>query len=352
MKHYSIAILVFGESDSNRNALVEDKYKGLATAFLEKGLRIDSVIYNDTLAEKLSKELLSYDAILVWVNPIEQGNSRKILDALLIKLSAQGCYVSAHPEVILEIGTKDILYKTREMEFGGDIKLYKTFEEFNKRFLNTGNQTEIRILKQYRGNGGNGVFKVDTTDFKNNKIRITHATGEDGERIFSSEDFFEEMKFYFANNGMLIDQEWNPNIINGMVRCYLTGMKVTGFGYQEVNALYPNTGKEMTSKKPGRRYYFSEDCGLFQDLREIMEKKWVPELIHITGLENEMMPVIWDTDFFINKINTENTNKKYTLCEINVSCVSPFPESSVPWIVEEVSQKIAAKKAAFQNKSS
>ena len=65
-----------------------------------------------------------------------------------------------------------------------------------------------------------------------------------------------------------------------------------------------------------------------------------------------MMPVIWDTDFFINKINTGNTNEKYTLCEINVSCVSPFPESSVPYIVEEVRNKIAAKKAAFQNKSS
>ena len=164
------------------------------------------------------------------------------------------------------------MYKTREMEFGGDIKLYKTFEDFKERFLNPGKQTEIRILKQYRGNGGNGVFKIDATDIKNNRIGITHATGDDGERILTIEDFFEEMNIYFTNNGVLIDQEWNPNIINGMVRCYLTGTRVTGFGYQEVNALYPNTRKEMTPKKPGRRYYFSEDCGLFKDLRDIMEK--------------------------------------------------------------------------------
>ena len=123
-----------------------------------------------------------------------------------------------------------------------------------------------------------------------------------------------------------------------MVRCYLTGTKVSGFGYQEVNALYPN-------KKPGKRYYFSEECGLFRDLREIMENKWVPELQQITGTQNEMMPVIWDADFFINSINTKKTNEKYTLCEINVSCVSPFPESAIPYIVQEVRKKIDTKKA-------
>ena len=49
-----------------------------------------------------------------------------------------------------------------------------------------------------------------------------------------------------------------------------------------------------------------------------------------------MLPVIWDADFFINKVNADKINEKYTLCEINVSCVSPFPESSIPYIVDEV----------------
>jgi hypothetical protein len=54
-----------------------------------------------------------------------------------------------------------------------------------------------------------------------------------------------------------------------------------------------------------------------------------------------MLPVIWDADFFINKINTENTSEKYSLCEINVSCVSPFPESSIPYIAEEIRKRIS-----------
>src|SRR5258705_5699356 len=330
MKKNSIALMIFAETHSTRNALEEEKYKNLAIAFQENGFDISSVIYNDEKAEQLSNDLLQFDAVLVWVNPVEQGNNRKRLDALLIQLSKDGCFVSAHPEVILKIGTKDVLYKTRETEFGGDVKLYNSFEDFKERFLTA---PFTRILKQYRGNGGDGVFKIDATDLAQHKIIVTHAKKGEEEKILSTDDFFAAFKIYFNDGGILVDQPWNENIINGMVRCYLTGTKVSGFGYQEINALYPN-------KKPGKRYYFSEDCGLFRDLQEIMENKWVPLLQQITGIKNEMMPVIWDADFFINRINTEKTHEKYTLCEINVSCVSPFPESAIPYMVEEVRKRI------------
>lgn len=344
MKSYSLAIMSYGDQDPNRNALTEDKYRDLATAFRENGFRVDSVIYNDLLAEKLAMELTIYDAILVWVNPIEQGNDRKRLDALLSALSQKGCFVSAHPDVILKMGTKDVLYKTRHMEFGGDIKQYLSFSAFKEQFADPGPNSGLRILKQYRGNGGNGVFKANISQIKNNRIGLTHAKGNEEERIISADDFFEEMKIYFADDGMLIDQEWNPNIINGMVRCYLTGSRVNGFGYQEVNALYPAAKPGEKSKPPGKRYYFSQDCGLFGDLKEIMETNWVYRLQELTAVKKEMLPVIWDADFFINTPNTKNTKEKYTLCEINVSCVSPFPESAIPCIVNEVRNRIDKQK--------
>ena len=333
MQSNLIALMIFGEPGSTKNALTEEKYKKLATHFIEKGFTVDSVLYHDSISDKLEKDLLKYKAILVWVNPIEQGSDRRILDALLMKLSEQSSYVSAHPDTILKIGTKELLYKIRETEFGGDTKLYGSFQDFKERFLLAKDLTGIRILKQYRGNGGDGVFKIDTNNINNNKISVTHAKNSDEIKLMTVDDFFSSFESYFNNNSMLIDQEWNPNIINGMVRCYLCGSKVTGLGYQEINALYP-------SKKPGQRFYFSEDCGLFQDLRNIMENNWVSQLQQITGIENDRLPVIWDADFFINKINTENTSEKYSLCEINVSSVSPFPDSSIPYIVEEVKKRI------------
>ena len=339
MKNYSIALLIFGEPGSSRNALTEEKYKKLAAHFIEEGFEVGSVLYHDTIAGKLAKELSKYNAILVWVNPIEQQGDRKMLDALLMKLSTQGCFVSAHPDTILKMGTKEVLYRTRKTEFGGDTKLYHSFDDFKERFLKE--HPGIRILKRYRGNGGDGVFKIDTTELNNNRITITHAKNGDEEKLVTIDELFKMFESYFSTNSMLIDQEWNQNIVNGMVRCYLSGSKVTGFGYQEINALYPITEKNPVFKRPSPRFYFSEDCGLFNDLRKIMENSWIEELQEITGISNEMLPVIWDADFFINKINTLNTGEKYTLCEINVSCVSPFPESSIPYITEEVKKRIS-----------
>ena len=333
MKSGPIALMIFGEPGSGRNALMEEKYKKLAALFKEKEFAVDSVTYHDSIAGKLVKELARYKAILVWVNPLEKGHDRKILDALLSELATRGCFISTHPDTILKIGTKEILYRIKETEFGGDVKLYRSFEDFKQKFFLSKESTGTRILKPYRGNGGNGVFKIDASNYKNNRIGVTHAKNGDEERVVTIDDFFTEFESSFATNNMLIDQAWNQNITNGMVRCYLTGTKVTGFGYQEINALYPK-------KLPGQRYYFSEDCGLFVDLKSIMEDKWVPRIQEITGVKNEMLPVIWDADFFINEVNTENTAKKYSLCEINTSCVSPFPESSIPYIVEEVGNRL------------
>ena len=69
----------------------------------------------------------------------------------------------------------------------------------------------------------------------------------------------------------------------------------------------------------------------------------MPHLQKLTGLHSEELPVIWDADFFINKINNENTSQKYSLCEINASCVSPFPESSIPYIVDTVKKELKFK---------
>jgi hypothetical protein len=123
-KQFDIAILIFGNANSGRNALTEEKYKDLATSFTTAGFNVSSVLYTDDVAEKLENELLKFDAVLVWVNPIEQGNNRNILDSLLVDIAKKGCLISAHPDTILKMGTKDVLYKTREMDWGGDTKLY------------------------------------------------------------------------------------------------------------------------------------------------------------------------------------------------------------------------------------
>ena len=335
-----VAIMVYGEDSSGRNALAEEKYRDLGAAFSSAGFEIESVLYNDQTTGNLTLELLKYNAVLVWVNPIEQGHDRKKLDAFLVEAANKGCFVSSHPEVILKMGTKEVLYKTREMDWGGDIEMYTSYEDFTNRFSKSLGRYGTRVLKQYRGNGGNGVFRIKSGK-NDNEIIVIHAKEGTQKRVLSTGDFYHEFKSFFLNDGLLIDQEWNPNIVNGMVRCYLSGTKVAGFGYQEINALYEFNDKPYL---PGKRYYFTEHCGLFDDLKKIMENKWVPELQKRLSIDETMLPVIWDADFFIDDPNSRIAADKYTLCEINVSCVSPFPASAINFMVNEVKNRIKNRK--------
>ena len=313
MSKHHIALMIYGDINSERNALTEDKYKDLGNAFKSEGFEVESVLYNDELAEKLAIFLLKFDAILVWVNPIEQGTDRKKLDSLLIEISNKGHFVATHPEVILKIGTKEVLYKTKDMSWGGDTKIYTGYEDFVTRFHESLRLSGIRVLKKYRGNGGNGVYKI-IHNVLNNEVTVIHAIASNEAKVFSLDDFYSEFKPFFLNDGLLIDQEWNKNTVNGMVRCYLSGTKVAGFGYQEINALYElNTTYTKSHLSPSKRYYFTENCGLFNDLKEIMESIWVPQLQNIVSITKDMLPVIWDADFFINNIDNKSAIGKYTL---------------------------------------
>jgi len=341
----SIALILYGDSNSTRNAFTDDNFKGLAESLTESGFSVESVLYNYSKVKQLEHDLERFTAALSWVNPkerIERGADNLNLDDILLSILNKGVYVSTHPEIILKIGTKKVLYSTRNMDWGGDVELYSDYEDFEKRFINSLNSSSVRILKQYRGESGRGIFKVRLKDFENKTVSVVHAASSSEERIFSKDEFHQEFKQYFDDGGLLVNQQWVQGITNGMVRCYLTGTRVSGFGYQESVALCPQSGnpKESAIRPTSRRFYFSEDCGLFQDLRKIMETKWIPQLQEIHSIFDESMPLLWDIDLFINDVNTTHTEEKYTLCEINVSCVSPFPPSCVNHIVHELKTKL------------
>lgn len=341
-KPYSIALLLYGGVDSGRDALSEEKYKALADAFCARGFSVASVLYSDERQEDLYPELLAYDIVLVWVNPIEQGKDRRSLDTLLARVADQGCLVSAHPEVILKMGTKEVLFRTKDMDWGGDIRRYACYKDFEEQFPRSLGRSGVTVLKQSRGNGGNGVFKI-VRAARGGEVSITPAGKGAAAQTLHWTDFLSQFRPYFSQGGTLIEQQWNSNHCNGMVRCYLSGNKVAGFGYQEINALYAITGADGTLVvPPSARYYFTENCGLFSDLKEIMEAKWVPELQQRLAIPNDTLPVIWDADFFINRPGNPTAIGKYSLCEINVSSVSPFPPSAIPFVVKETADRIQA----------
>ena len=94
------------------------KLREMFRAFAALGVDSAPVIYSDQTVDAVRDQLLGLDGVLVWVNPIQDGLDRSELDPLLRDVGEAGVWVSAHPDVILRMGTKEVLGGHREHELG------------------------------------------------------------------------------------------------------------------------------------------------------------------------------------------------------------------------------------------
>src|SRR3954454_23109883 len=119
-----VAILWRGDEAERRGATPEtSRFKTVFEALAAVGVEAEPVVYEDDVLDAARDQLCKLDGVLVWVNPIHEGRNRTKLNALLCELAQRGVWVSAHPDVILKMGTKEVLYQTRTMSWGGDTAL-------------------------------------------------------------------------------------------------------------------------------------------------------------------------------------------------------------------------------------
>jgi hypothetical protein len=322
----SVAFLLYGAEVAGRDAFQEDKYRLLAVYFESQGVKVVTLCYCNANRAEVSQRLRQVDFTLVWINPIETGLDRALLDGMLSNLVREGHKLSAIPATILKLGTKNILFETKHLPWGSDVQRYENLADFEANFAGLVRETGPRVLKQYRGDGGKGVFKVEERE--EGIYQVTQAS--DGtERHLSFPELTALVKPYFQDRHPLLDQIWTHDLAKGVVRCYLTGARVVGFGYQEINLLYP----KPLPASARRRHYYTEDCGLFQDLRMMVERDIVPQLLDQYEFSEADLPILWDADCFIHG------DGRYSLCEVNASCVSPFPESAIPHVYNEVAKR-------------
>ena len=95
------------------------------------------------------------------MNPIQDGANRGQLDQLLRDVSARGVWVSAHPDVIGQMGTKEVLFCTRGLGCGRNTDLYRSRQELAEALPDSLQRDGRLVLKQARGNGDNGVWRLD-----------------------------------------------------------------------------------------------------------------------------------------------------------------------------------------------
>jgi Domain of unknown function (DUF6815) len=354
-----VAILYPGDCETRKNATAENnRFADLFRAFDEKGIPAEPAVYHDDFADEVRDQLLRVDGVLVWFNPIQDGRTRSILDSMLRKVAATGVFVSAHPDIILKLGTKEVLYRTLDIGWGCDTHLYESMQQMRQklplRLANGG----ARVLKQYRGNGGEGVWKVQLLMSRSSAserivvvpgastlVLVRHAKRGCIEEEITLGDFLERCEQYFVADGRMVDQEYQERLPEGMIRCYLVHDQVVGFGHQAINALFPApVGVAPTeAPEPGPRFYHPPTKPEFQGLKKKLEHEWMPAAQKLLGIDTERLPILWDCDFLLGP-KKENGEDTYVLCEINVSSVAPYPESAVCYIVDATAAQVRDKK--------
>jgi hypothetical protein len=284
-------------------------------AFAELGVAAQPVVYSDGAVDSVREQLLGFDGVLVWVNPVEQGRDRSQLDALLREASQAGVWVSAHPDVILRMATKEVLVDTAGMSWSAGTHLYRTLGQLREELPGRLAGGPL-VLKQHRGMGGAGVWKVEVAG---PGVRVQHAaTGSLPEEL-SLPGFVERCESYFADGGLMVEQPFQARLAEGMIRVYLSHDEVVGFAHQYPRGLMPPGEPSPSAQK----VFHEASAPSFRALRRQVDV-WVPELQAIVGVDRTLLPVIWDIDFLYGP-KTASGDDTYLICEINASSTFAFP---------------------------
>lgn len=318
----------------NRDAPVDmrgNRLRPLFDAFAALRVDAEPVVFSDEAVEAVREQLQRLDGVLVWVDPIMGEQDRTKLDALLRDVSAAGVWVSAHPDVILKMGTKEVLYRTRDIGWGGDVQRYATLGDLREQ-LPARLANGPRVLKQYRGNGGIGVWKVELVAGASSPdpmVRVQHARDRGTEtEDMPVGDFADRCQEYFAASGPMIDQPFQPRIVEGMIRCYMIQDKLIGFAHQAPEGLTEGSPADNVLGLPAKKTMFEASEPRFKTLRDKMESEWVPAMERLLDIDTKSLPAIWDADFLYGPKDADGADT-YVLCEINVSSVLPFPDHAV-----------------------
>ena len=348
-----IAVLWRGDRQARADATpANNRFHRVFEELASVGIHAEPAVYAEEMTDEVRAQLLQVDGVLVWVDPLSGGRNRVALDALLRDVANQGVWVSAHPDVTLKMGVKEVLYRTKQLGWGTDTQLYRTADAFHEEFPRRLRSDGPRVLKQNRGNGGQGVWKVEHATSPTDgapMVCVLEARRGSVPETIALADFMQRCEAYFGPEGCIIDQPFQARLPDGMIRCYMGADKVVGFGHQLIKALIapPPEGPESEAAQPGPRIMHPASAPMFQALRLKMETEWTPEMMRILGIDRDSLPIIWDADFLYGPRN-ESGEDTYVLCEINVSSVFAIPDDAPAAIARLALARLQSSKTSLR----
>ena len=315
----------------------ERRLAPLLDAFAQLPVELAPVVFAEQELDAVRDQLLALDGVMVWVNPIQDGKNRAALDTLLRQAAGHGVWVSAHPDTILRLGTKQVLCTARDLPWGSDVELYASEQDFAARFPARLAAYRTLVVKQGRGNGGNGVWKISHLTADPNTadqlVCVQDASGTDGSTSqLPLHEFIALASADLPWSGCLIDQPFQPRVSEGALRCYFSQDQVVGFCRQwPVRGLLDPAEARATAAAARGSIMEPADAPAYRNLRQQAEQDWLPSLLGRLELPAGTLPAIWDADLLFGKKDS-NGQDSFVLCEINASAVWPLPPTAAKTI--------------------
>jgi hypothetical protein len=106
-----IAVVWRGDRQARIDATpANNRFYRVFEALAFAGIEAEPAVYAEEMADEVREQLLKADGVLVWVDPLSGGRNRVALDTMLRDVASQGVWVSAHPDVTLKMGVKEVLH--------------------------------------------------------------------------------------------------------------------------------------------------------------------------------------------------------------------------------------------------
>jgi hypothetical protein len=108
-----VAIVWRGDREARGSATPQNnRFRRVFEELAMLGLQAEPAVFDELFADEVREQLMTADGVLVWVDPLHNGRTRAVLDPLLRRVAERGPWVSAHPDVILKMGVKEVLHRT------------------------------------------------------------------------------------------------------------------------------------------------------------------------------------------------------------------------------------------------
>jgi glutathione synthase/RimK-type ligase-like ATP-grasp enzyme len=319
MKKSIVIFEVEGGSDKWFNGLRKDTLP-LLNAIKKLGWYSEIVFYRDEWRSDLLKYVSeNFDGYINRINPGNLLKGEILYFDFLRNLSNMGLVGMSHPDEMVTLGSKDLLFKLVGSSLvPSDIFVYNTIKEFKNKFPQSLAKGD-RVLKQNRGSTGVGIWRVELVNpiesnelTKESQIKCTEAK-DNQVKYYSLEHFMSLCeKYIVGKSGLLIDVPYLPRIKEGEIRVLLVGKNPIHIIHKKP----ADAENAFSATLYSGAKYTTHGIEEFPDLINNF-KRFFPLIAQITKMES--LPLIWTADFIMS--NDDFGNDTFILSEVNCSCV-------------------------------